>query len=199
MQNKSLLPVYTLLIALIALIVAVAALMLARESRQLALSTLQVEEGASLSLPVYDEERSQYGVIILCELEVTNAAGPGVTLTRLVKADDGSGWLVALKGQSLTGADLKPRLFLLDQPLQAYQENPRLLKERWDADLATAGLNLSLPPGAGKKIRYGLHLAPYDSAGAAQAEMVLLSLRLEFDNGKSQLFRRAYPVPSLAH
>ncbi|HOT96143.1 MAG TPA: hypothetical protein PLG50_04070 [bacterium] len=197
MHNKAPMPVCTLLIALIALIVAVAALMIARDSRQLALSTLQVEEGESLTLPVYDEERSQYGFLILCELEVTNAAGPAVLLTRLVKAEEGSGWLVALKGQTLAAVDLKPRLFLLDQPLRSYQENPRLLKEKWGTDRSALEFKLALPAGAGKKVRYGVYVAPYDSAGAAQAEMVLISLRLEFDNGKNQLFRRAYPVPPL--
>ncbi|HNW58547.1 MAG TPA: hypothetical protein PKI62_02585 [bacterium] len=198
MHNRAPLPILTLLIALIALIVATAALMIARESRQLALTTLQVDEGESLTFPVYDEEHSQYGFLILGELQVTNSGGPAVVLTRLAKADAGSGWLVALQGQNVAASDLHARLFLLDRPLQEYQENPRLLKERWGGDLAAAELRQALPPGAGKQIRYGIFLAPYDAAGAPRAGMVLISLRLEFDNGKSQLFRRAYPVPPLA-
>ncbi len=88
---------------------------------------------------------------------------------------------------------------MLEQPLAAYQENPRLLKELWDRDLdSAAALNLRLEPGAGKSIRYGILLIPYGDGGELLAEMALVSLRLDFDNGRSHIFRRGYPIPPLA-
>jgi hypothetical protein len=197
MQNRPLIPLYSLLIALTALIVAVSALMMARDSRQIALSTIEIDEGESLTLPVYDEERGEFGFLILSELEVTNAGGPAVTLNRLRKNVTEAGFLMALKGESIVSLDLKPRLFLLDRPLPDYQANPRLLKEKWGADRNILELELPLPPGAGKKIRYGIFLSPYGQTEAPAVDMVLVSLSLDFGNGKAHLFRRAYAVPPL--
>jgi hypothetical protein len=195
MNKKALLPVYTLLIAMIALIVAVAALVVAKNSRQIALSTITIEEGESFNQPIFDEEKNQYSYLILSELQVNNAGGPAVTLERLCKVEEGAGFFVALKGQAVQSADLQPRLFLLDQPLATYQENPRLLREKWGMDLGhSAELLQRLEPGAGKSIRYGICFTPYELDGSRKAEMALISLRLDFGNGRSQLFRRGYPI-----
>lgn len=189
--------IYAMLIALAALIVATAALMVARKSVQIALSTIEVSDGESITLPVLDEERGQYGFLILAELQISNTGGPAVTLEQLRQFDSGMGFLVALKGEEIKSVNLQPRLFLLDQPLARYGENPRLLREKWNSPIENANLHLALPPGAGKKIGYGVLLSPYDAANARLAEMVLLSLQLTFDNGKIHLLRRGYPVPAL--
>ena len=186
-----------LLIALIAMIVAVAALLSANKSRQIALSTIEIEEGESLTLPVYDEAREQFGFIILTELEITNSGGPQLRIESLRKMEQDAGWLVALRGENIISANLQPRFFLLDRPLSDYQSNPRWLKDQWNQDVSPIELRWPLKPGAGKKIRYGIFLSPYNPEGGQQAEMVLVSLRLDFDNGKSHLFRRAYTIPAL--
>lgn len=189
--------IYTILIALTALIVATAALMVARESKQIALSAIEISDGESITLPVLDEEGGQYGFLILAELQISNTGGPAINLEQLRQFDTGMGFLVALKGEEIQSVNLQPRLFLLDQPLARYGENPRLLREKWQAPIQKADLHLALPPGAGKKIGFGVLLSPYDAAHGRLAEMVLLSLQLTFDNGKSHLFRRGYAVPAL--
>ncbi len=198
-MKDSIRSLYAILIALVALLVAVIALVNSKEAKQLALSEVSLEEGDAITQPIYDQAENRFYYLALYEVHITNLSGPTVILKEISPPADDAGLVVALKGDQVAAVDLKPLPFRIDYTLREIRENPRLLKDLTANQLEPGKLlNIAIKPGATKTVRFGVNLYPYDAQGQSLADMVLLSFRLVFDNGKAQLFRRGFPIMPVA-
>ena len=55
-------------------------------------------------------------------------------------------------------------------------------------------IELFIPSGESKTIRPGIALQPYDDSNRPLANVILVSFRLRFSNGKTYIFRRGFPI-----
>jgi|GEM_PF-726784 len=196
---------YSLLIALVALLVATIALFTAKQTRQdvqeikqVALSEIEVTERNSLITPILDEESKRYRYLAIYEVGVTNLGGPNIAINELGKLTSGSEFIVLLKGEEVVSANPQYHAFLVEPTLREIGANPKLLKGVMEKDMGEAvKLDVPLPFGATKTLRFGVVLDVYDDANIPLANVVLLSYQLKFSNGKSYLFRRGFPVQPL--
>ena len=189
----------TVLIALVALIVAVVALVTSKTARELALSEVEIEERNSLVTPIFNEASGEWSFLALYEVGVSNLSGPDVLLRHVAKETKGAGFLVPLnQDQVVADVDLQPKAVLFDESLAQIEADPRLLKDLAQKEMADVQpVNIMIRNGETKTLRFGVMLRPYDSNQDPLARMVLLSYQLNFDNGKSVLFRRGFPILAL--
>ena len=186
---------FSMLIAVAALLVAVISLYHARTARQLALSEISIEEKSALTTPVFDQAAKKWSYLALYELSVTNHSGPDVTLARVAKDSDGAGFLVPLDEQRVVGNDISYRAFLSDRSIAEIRSNPRLLKTLAQTDMGDAArVDRKLARGESTTIRLGVSLDVYDEKNEPLVNVVLLSYRLDFSNGKTYYFRRGFPI-----
>ncbi len=196
---------YSLLISLVALLVATVALFTAKQIRQdvqqvrqVALSEIEVTERNSLITPILDEESKRYRYLAIYEVGVTNLGGPDIVINELGKLTTGAGFIVLLKGDEVVSANPKYKAFLVEPTLQEIGANPKLLKTIMEKDMGEfTKLDLPLPFGSTKTLRFGVVLDAYDEANTPLANVLLLSYQLKFGNGKSYLFRRGFPIQPL--
>jgi hypothetical protein len=194
-QTKS---IFFMLIGLIALAVAVMALFSARTAQQLALSEVTLEERSPLLTPVFNEGTNTWSYLAIYDVNITNVSGPEVKLTSISKENSGTGFLVPLKGEEVLNTPLPYKAFMVEPTLSQIMADPKLLKTIVEQDMGqSVSLNVDLPPGASKSVRFGVSIAAYDNSNQPIAQVVLLSYRFQFDNGKSLLFRRGFPVQPL--
>lgn len=190
---------YCILIAVVALLLSILAFLNSKQAKDLALSEIAIEEGATWIQPVYDEETNRFYHLAFYEVHVSNLSGPSIILKQIAPPSDDAGFIVALKNQQVQPTDLQAQAFYLHRTLQEVQTNPKLLKEvATDALNAQRMLNLAIKPGESKTVRFGVNLYPYDAQGQQLADMALLSFRFIFDNGKTHLFRRGFPILPVA-
>lgn len=195
MRSQNIQPLYAVVISLLALLIATVALYQAKEARLLALSDIKVEELNSFVTPVFDEQSGKWSYFALFELSVSNQSGPAVVLQSVGKMTGGSGFLVPLVGQEIVNKKIPYHTFLVKQSIAEIRQNPRLLKNIMDKDMGEAArVDLKIEPGESKKIRIGISLNPYDEENKPLAQVVLLSYKLQFDNGKSYIYRRGFPI-----
>ena len=195
LQTKN---VFFMLIALVALALAVVALYSAHDARKLALSEITVEERVPLLTPIFNEETGTWSYIALYDVNITNMCGPDIILTSISKETTGGGFLVPLKGEEIISCPMTYKAFVVEPSFKEIMANPRLLKTLFHNDMGeSAAVDLHLAAGATKSVRFGVSLDAYDSAKQPLAQVVLVSFRLLFNNGKSYLFRRGVPVQPL--
>lgn len=186
---------FSLLIALVALLIAVIALVNSKEAKTLSLSEISVEEGASLTVPVFDEEKNCFSFLAIYEVHINNTSGPAVVLNKVAPYREGAGFIVALKNRQIVPADLRQQIFLVNPSLEEIQSNSKLLRDLFKNDLdQNSDLNWRIDSGESKTLRLGVNLFPYDPENQPQVDMVLLSFRFDFDNGTKQIFRRGFPI-----
>ncbi len=191
-------PLFTLLVAIMALVIAVIAMILAKSAQHTALSDIVVEEKNHLLTPLYDEENQSYSYLAVYEISFTNHSGPMVTVERIEKVSDGGGYFVALQGENISNADLDARAFLVEPPLKKIAQNPKILKTVMQNEMgSSARLKIPLGPAKTQTLRIGVSLNPYDQNRQPLADMVLLSFRFAFSNGKTSVFRRGFPIQPL--
>ena len=199
-KQKSFLGWLAMAVAVAALIVGLMAWLQASKARNLALSELEIEERDALSTPLLDQESGEYGYVSIYDLSVTNVSGPPVTLERISKLQDNANFVVTLQGNQVVSPEMDPTAFLPDVSINEIEENPKLLREMIKEDIGeAAALEIKIKPGQTKSVRVGVFLKPYDDAKQPLAKVVLTSFRLEFDNGKSYVFRRGFPVLPIAN
>lgn len=186
------------LVTLVSLVVAIVALHQADTAQKLALSEISVEEQNALITPVFDQASKSWSFIALYELGLTNHSGPVVSLAKLEKLNDGSGFLVALDGENVVDEKIEYSAFVFEKTISQIKADPRLLKSIVGSDMGSeAVVNLPIESGESKPLRFGLSVKAYDQSGIAVANMLLASFRLVFDSGKTFVFKRAIPVPPL--
>ncbi len=192
MKSNALLSLVALL-AVIALIVGVLALNTANTAKTLALSEIVVGEVNSLSTPVLNEEDGALSYLTVYDISIANMSGPAVTLEKISRAESG-GFLTLLKGEDVVAADVKARAFVTEQSSSAIKANPKLLKDIPQSDMGDAvEIGLVIEPGQTKVLHLGVSMQPFSDDGVV-ANMALVSWRFEFDNGKSYIFRRGFPI-----
>lgn len=195
MKNAQSAAFLILLIALVALVVAVIALVTAKGAREIALSEVTVEEGETVTLPLFDEEQERFSFLVLVELHITNQGGPAVEVLQLSRNTSDAGFLVGLKNQEIQSGDLKPQFHAIEQPFSELQANPRLLKEALRQNpLHDIPIRHMLESGQSKTVRYAVHFFPYDDGKQNLADLVLISTRLTFANGAIRMMRHGYPI-----
>jgi len=196
MNNRGVIqPLYAVFISLFALIVATIALFIAKETKQLALSEITVEDRNSLVTPVFDQELGQWSYLAIWELSVTNQSGPPISLKSIEKVKEGSGFLVPLLKQEIVSKNIPYKSFLCDHSITEIRSNPKILKEVASKDMGEeAKVNLPISPGESKTIRLGITLKPYGDNNRPLASVILVSYKLQFSNGKSYVFRRGFPI-----
>jgi hypothetical protein len=194
-QMKS---VFFMLVGVIALALAVVALYNAQVAKNLALSEVTLEERSPLLTPVFNEESGTWSYLAIYEVSLTNTSGPAITLASISKETSGAGFLVPLKGEEVVGTLLKYKAFMVEPTLPDIMANPKLLKSIVGNDMGESKvMNLPLAPGVSKSVRFGVSIDAYDSANQPVAQVVLLSFRFLFDNGKTLIFRRGFPIQPL--
>ncbi len=195
---KNITSIVALLLAGIALVIAVLGFSAARNARQLALSEITIEERTPLMTPVYDQASEKWSYLAVYEVNVTNMSGPTVKIESLGKVSTGGGFLIPLKGDEFADQALDYSAFIVEPGLAEIRANPRLLKEITQNTIRnTAPLDIELPPGTSRSVRFGVSMSAYDQGREPLADMVLLSFRLNFSNGKSSIFRRGVPIQPL--
>lgn len=193
MKSNGLL-LFATLLAVAALIVGVLALNTANTAKTLALSEIVVEEVNSLTTPVLNEGSGEFSYLTMYDVSIANMSGPAVTLEKISKAKKGGGFLTLLKGEEIVAADVNAKAFITEQSSSAIKANPRLLKEAPQSDMGEAApVDLVIEPGETKVLHLGVSLQPFVQGGAV-ANVALVSWRFEFDNGKSYVFRRGFPI-----
>jgi hypothetical protein len=196
-MNKSV-TILSVVLAAAALLLAIFALVQIKSVRQLALSELVIEEHDSLSAPVFDEEKQTFSFVTLFDISITNHSGPAVTLTSVQKIPSSKQFLTLLKNEEIVNADVQTRAFPLESSSAEVQANPRMLKTLMSQDMGeSANFNVSVAPGATKIFHLGVALSPYNVEKQAVATAALCSFELKFDNGKTYIFRRAFPITPL--
>lgn len=186
---------YPILLAVLALVIAVIAMIQAKSANDIALSEIVVEEKNHLVTPVYDENSKTYSYLAIYEISFTNNSGPQVIVEKIEKIEDGGGYFVALKGKAFSDADLGAKAFIVEPSLKEIAQSPKLLKKISSREMgAEKRLNIPLGPAKTQTLRIGVSLNPYDQNDKALANMVLLSFRFEFSNGKTSVFRRGFPI-----
>ncbi|MBN1996398.1 hypothetical protein JW935_02515 [candidate division KSB1 bacterium] len=195
---KSIISNFALFVIVAAFVVAVWGFLTARNAMQLALSEITIEERSPLMTPVYDQATEKWSFLVVYEVNVTNMSGPSVKISSLGKASTGGGFLIPLKGKDFADSKLDYSAFLVEPSLVDIRANPRLLKTITEKTIQeTAPLDIELPPGESRTIRFGVSMSAYDQERNPLADMVLLSFRLYFSNGKSSIFRRGVPIQPL--
>jgi len=195
MEKMKSLIVITMVIALSSFIMAGAAFYQAQQAKSVALSDLIVEEQETLSLPILDQSTKSYGYISIYELAISNNSGPDVILTHVEKVTSGFDFIVPLKSEEIVNVDLDPVAFISDASIAEIRNNPRLLKDLMKNDMGDkADVGLKIKAGGSKKIVIGVAVQPYDAKNSMLANFVLTSFSLKFDNGKTHIFRRGFPI-----
>ncbi len=198
MANSRNVVVLGVLLSVVAIALSVIALVNANSAKNLALSEITVEEQNSLTTPVFDQASQSWSFIALYELNVTNQSGPDAVIEQLGKLSDGSGFIVPLKGRDILDDKIEHNAFLFKNPISEIQANPRLLKDVTNNDMGeNADIAVSLENGASKAVRFGVSLKAYDNENEPLAQVVLVSFKLMFDNGKTYTFRRGFPIPPI--
>lgn len=183
------------IIAVAALVVGITALNQANTAQDLALSDIVIEEVNSLSTPILSEETNDYSFLTLYDISVANMSGPRVTLKSVKKSTTGAGFLTLLKGTEVVTVQVNERTFTSEQSSSAIKADPRLLKTIGKQDMEDGEeVNLTIEPGETKIVHVGIILEPYSADKDAQVNMALVSYELEFDNGKSYIFQRGFPI-----
>jgi hypothetical protein len=186
------------LLSVIAIALSAIALFNANSAKKLALSEITVEEQNSLTTPVFDQSSQSWSFIALYELNVTNQSGPAATIEQLAKVNEGSGFIVPLKGQEILGNKIEHSAFLFNNPIAEIQANPRLLKDVTKNDIGeSAQIAVHLENGSSKAVRFGVSLKAYNEENEPLAQVVLVSFKLIFDSGKTYTFRRGFPIPPI--
>jgi hypothetical protein len=195
LPKQNILPIF---VAVISLLVATIALYVAHSAKELALSEITVEEQNSLTTPIFDQQTNSWGFVALYELAISNQSGPAVVLETVAKAEEGSGFIVPLNGETVLDIPLENTAFVLDNSIEEIKSNPRLLKDLTKNDMGQyVSVNITLENGESKAVRFGLSLKAYDKSNEPLAQVVLISFKLFFSNGKTYTFRRGFPIPSL--
>ncbi len=195
MKNSLSAPYLTLLIALAALVVAVIALVTAKGAKEMALSEVTIEEGETVTLPLFDEEQNRFSFLVLVELHISNQGGPAVELLQLSRNLADAGFLIGLKNQEIQSGDLKPQFYAIEQPFSELQANPRLLKDVLkQSPVQDIPIRHTLESGQSRTVRYAVHFFPYDDGKRTLADLVLISTRLTFANGAIRMMRHGYPI-----
>lgn len=183
------------LVAVVALVVGFVALNQAKTAQQLALSEIVVEEVNSLSTPILSEETNTYSFLAMYDISITNMSGPTVTLTSVKKSTTGAGFLALLDGANVVTVEVNEKAFISEQGSSAIKANPRLLRTIAQHDMGDeASVNMTMNSGETKVLHIGLILEPYSAENETLARMALVSFELEFDNGKSYIFQRGFPI-----
>ncbi|MBN1561943.1 hypothetical protein JW998_16950 [candidate division KSB1 bacterium] len=182
------------LLAIAGILLGGLALSQARSARQLALSEVIVEEVNSLSTPVFDQDSGQYSYLTLYDISIANMSGPRLTLQRVKKAT-GAGFLAMLKGKDVVSLKVNEKAFVSDVGSTAVKNEPRLLKTVGQQDMGESStVNIVIEPGETKVLHLGLTLQPFDADAQPLAHVALVAWELEFDNGKSYIFQRGFPI-----
>ncbi len=182
----------------IALIISGLALITARHATHLALADIEIEERNTLMTPVFDQETEKWSYLAIYEIAVTNQGPEAVKLTAIEKVTDGMGFLVPLAGSEILSNVPDYQAFMVAPTLGEIQSNPKLLKDLAGQELDASGkLDLKLAAGQSKSLRFGVQTSVYDSENRPTAQVLLVSFRLKFDNGKMRVFRRGFPVTPL--
>ncbi|MBN2412073.1 hypothetical protein JXQ31_10315 [candidate division KSB1 bacterium] len=180
------------------LVISLLALNLANRAYRLALSDIQIEERNTLMTPVFDQETEQWSFLAIYEIGLTNQGPDRVVLNEIARVTDGMGFLVPLKGSDIVDKSPDYKAFMVEPTLAEIRTNPKLIKTISANDLGESrSLMLGLDSGQTKAIRFGVLVNAYDEAKVPIAQMILLSFRLKFDNGRIKIFRRGFPVTSL--
>ncbi len=185
-------------IAIIALGIAVMGLFKANQAFQLALSDIELEERNTLMTPVYDEATQSWAFLAIYETSITNQGPASFSLKSIEKMSDGAGFLIPLAGQKILDINLSSKAFLVKPSINEIQQNPRLIKSLTEQNFDTqADVDLLIESGQSKSVRFGVMVNAYNADKDPLAQMLLLSLKLNFDNGKIRVFRRGIPVQPL--
>jgi hypothetical protein len=194
-MKSHLITVLLALLAIVGIILGAMALRQAHIARQLALSEIVVEEANSMSTPVFDQDTNHYSYLTLYDISIANMSGPTVTLRRVRKSAASGGFLAMLKGNEVVSLQVNEKAFVSAQGSAAIKNDPRLLKSIGQQDMGeSASVNIEIKPGEAKVLHIGLTLEPYDINMQALADVALVSWELEFDNGKSYIFQRGFPL-----
>ena len=186
------------LVSIVALIVAVLALVYAMKTRQDALSEVSVEEHNALTSPVLDEKTNNWSFVAIFEVGFTNESTREVTLTRIEKAIEGSGFLVPLKQGLIVNKDIEHSAYLVEPTIAEIRADPRLLRSIDQSEMDNdTQIDLPIQPGETKLLRLGVTLNPYDVQHRNLADMVLLSYVMSFSSGKQRIFRRGCSIPPI--
>jgi len=181
-----------------ALIISLLALNLANRAYRLALSDIEIEERNTLMTPVFDQETEKWSYLAIYEISLTNQGTDRIVLGEIAKVTEGMGFLVPLKGSEFVDKDIKYKAFIVEPTLADIRINPRLIKTIAANDMGEShSVKLELESGQTKSIRFGVLVNAYDESEIPYAQVILLSFRLKFDNGKMKIFRRGFPVKSL--
>lgn len=196
-MNKSV-SILSVVLASAALLLAALSLVQIKSVQQVSLSELVIEEHDSLSAPVFDEEKQTFSFVTLFDISITNHSGPAVKLTRVRKIPSAKAFLTLLKNEEIVNADVQARAFSLENSSAEVQANPRMLKTLMSQDMGeSADFSVSVAPGETKIFHLGVALTPYNVEKQAVATAALCSFELKFDNGKTHIFRRAFPIAPL--
>ncbi|MBN1543515.1 hypothetical protein JW992_15345 [candidate division KSB1 bacterium] len=196
-MNRNL-AVPALILALAAVVIAIFALSVAHNARQTALSEIELEEHNALVTPVFDQETGSWSYLAIYEWTISHSSGPAVRLESLAPANAGEGYAVSLLEGEPVGQDLQDRIFRTELTLAEIRRDPQTVKALGQTLLAEREfLGWVLQDGKSRSLRLGIRLSPYDETQSRLADVVLLSFKLSFDNGKTQLIRRAVPIQAL--
>lgn len=181
-----------------ALVLSLMSLNRSNKAYKLALSDVQIEERNTLMTPVFDQETEQWSFLAIYEIGLTNQGPDKVVLTEIAKVTDGMGFLVPLKGSDIVDKSPDYKAFLVDPTLTDIRTNPKLIKTISANDMGDMQtLKLELASGQTRSVRFGVLVNAYDANKAPIAQMILLSFRLKFDDGRIKIFRRGFPVTTL--
>ncbi len=190
--------VLLIVIVTAALVISLLALNVANKAYRLALSDIQIEERNTLMTPVFDQETEQWSFLAIYEIGLTNQGTDRIVLNEISKVTEGMGFLVPLKGSDIVDKSPDCKAFMVEPTLAEIRTNPKLIKTISANDLGEAhSLKLELESGQTGTIRFGVLVNAYDENKAPIAQVILLSFRLKFDNGRIKIFRRGFPVTSL--
>ncbi len=194
-MNRTPLLIVVFVISLAALVLSIVAIINLNKVRDLALSEIVIEERDALSTPVLDQASQQYGFVTIYEIDVTNISGPDVKLNRIQKSQEGSGFIVPVKEGKVLSKNLNAKAFVSSYSISEIKENPKRLRELTREEMGDRyETRLSLKRGESRSIRVGVSLDPYNENNQPVADLVLTSFEFVFDNGKSYVFRRGFPV-----
>jgi len=193
---KKLLFALLLLLALAALFISVLAYKQSEKAIQISLSEISVEEKNTFTTPVYDEASKTWNYLAIYEIGITNQGGPPAELTSVKKSSEGSGFIVALKGDEVVNKDIEHSFFLVDASIQEILSDPRLIRKFQEkSSIFSIDMGIKITSGETKTFRIGSILQIYgDDPARPLADMLLLSYELSFANGKNYIFRRGFPV-----
>lgn len=188
-----------LVLALGAIALGFMALSKANQAYQLALTDIELEERNTLMTPVYDEANDSWSFLAVIEVGITNQGPSPLTLASMSKMDDDAGFLVPLMGSEIVDKPFDYQAFAVQPGIMEIRSNPKLIKELAKSPMGdSAALDLVIGSGQTKAVRFGVLMNIYDAEKAPLAQMVLLSMRFNFDNGKLRVFRRGIPVSPLS-